>query len=170
MRCAGAVGGPGRAEFSPATMAGRAGSGAVRPGAGAGVSTERSREHHDRSPSGVARALSALNLLLGAAARLLKRDHGAIQDRPAEDTPADAAGSIPRRDGFAASLFVFAALGTGPAGAARIEVWTATLTPTEVSGDLGCLACNSKGLDRPSEGGRRLRVETYATNSRGENR
>ena len=32
------------------------------------------------------------------------------------------------------------------------------------------LACNSKGLDRPSEGGRRLRVETYATNSRGENR
>ena len=39
---------------------------------------------------------------------------------------------------FAASLFVFAALGTGPAGAARIEVWTATLTPTDVSGDLGC--------------------------------
>ena len=169
MRCAGAVGGPGRAEFSPATMAGRAGSGAVRPGAGAGVSTERSREHHDRSPSGVARALSALKLLLGAAARLLKRDHGAIQDRPAEDTPADASGSVPRRDGFAASwpgrrqeerkvegkmigidmhgawvrrlvvsLFVFAALGTGPAGAAKIEVWSATLTPTDVGGDLGC--------------------------------
>ena len=36
------------------------------------------------------------------------------------------------------SLFVFAALGTGSAGAAKIEVWSATLTPTDVGGDLGC--------------------------------
>ena len=39
---------------------------------------------------------------------------------------------------LAASLFVFAALGTGPAGAARIEVWSATLTPIDIGGDLGC--------------------------------
>ena len=59
MRCAGAVGGPGRAEFSPATMAGRAGSGAVRPGAGAGVSTERTRA----AGSGAGRAwLQALSM------------------------------------------------------------------------------------------------------------
>ena len=43
MRYAGAVGRRERAEFSPAMVAGRAGSGAVRPGAGAGVSTERTR-------------------------------------------------------------------------------------------------------------------------------
>ena len=41
MRYAGAVGGRGRVESSPAMVAGRAGSGAVRPGAG--VSTERPR-------------------------------------------------------------------------------------------------------------------------------
>ena len=167
MREAGALGGR-RVEFSPEMVTGRAGYGAVRPGAG--VSTEPSREHHDRSPSGVAYALSALKLLLGAAARLLKRDHRAIQDRPAEDTLADASGSVPRRDGFAASrpgyrqeerkvegkiigidmygawvrrltasLFLFAALGTNPAGAATIEVWSATLTPTNVGSDLGCI-------------------------------
>ena len=41
MRFTGAVGGRGRVEFSPAMVAGRPGSGAVRPGAG--VSTERTR-------------------------------------------------------------------------------------------------------------------------------
>ena len=43
MRCAGAVGEPGRVEFGPAMVNGRAGSGAVRLDAGAGVSMERTR-------------------------------------------------------------------------------------------------------------------------------
>ena len=40
------------------------------------------REHQNGSQTGVAGALSALKLLLGAAAGLLKRGRGAIRDRP----------------------------------------------------------------------------------------
>ena len=41
-----------------------------------------SRGHHNGSRTGAARALGALTRLLGSAAALLKRDHGAIQDPP----------------------------------------------------------------------------------------
>ena len=41
-----------------------------------------SRRHHDRLPRGASYALGALPRLLVAAAALLKRDHGEVQDRP----------------------------------------------------------------------------------------
>ena len=57
MRDAGAVGGRGRVEFSPAMVAGRVGSGAVRPGAG--VATERTRTAGAAAGRSWLRALAA---------------------------------------------------------------------------------------------------------------
>lgn len=59
MRFTGAVGGRGQVEFSPAVVSGRAGSGAVRPGAGAGVSTERTRAAGAAAGPAWLRALAA---------------------------------------------------------------------------------------------------------------
>ena len=59
MRFTGAVGGRGQVEFSPAVVSGRARSGAVRPGAGAGVSTERTRAAGAAAGPAWLRALAA---------------------------------------------------------------------------------------------------------------
>ena len=171
MRCAGAVGGPGRAEFSPAVVAGRAGSGAVRPGAGAGVSTERTRAAGSGARRSWLRALAAagpcLRCLAGrrrtsgssragaqgpggsgsshpspAPARPAR--HGAVSGR----SPAGGMGWVRR---FAASLFVFAVLGTALPAAAQTDVWTATLTPDDFgSGFLGCSNDTGEVCTNPS--------------------
>ena len=59
MRFTGAVGGRGQVEFSPAVVSGRARSGPLRPGAGAGVSTERTRAAGSGAGRAWLRALAA---------------------------------------------------------------------------------------------------------------
>ena len=159
MRFTGAVGGRGQVEFSPAVVSGRARSGAVRPGAGAGVSTERTRAAGAAAGPAWLRALAAAGPWLRWPAGRCRTSgssragaHGPggsgsshPSPVPARSARRSAVAGRSRAGGgrfhrLAASLFVFAVLGTALPSPAAAQTAISLISNTgQTGGDSGGL-------------------------------
>ena len=156
MRFTGAVGGRGQVEFSPAVVSGRARSGAVRPGAGAGVSTERTRAAGAAAGPAWLRALAAAGPWLRWPAGRCRTSgssragaHGPGGSGSSHPSPVPARRSAvagrSRAGGgrfrrLAASLLVFAVLGTALPSPAAAQTAISLISNTgQTGGDYGGL-------------------------------
>ena len=156
MRFTGAVGGRGQVEFSPAVVSGRARSGAVRPGAGAGVSTERTRAAGAAAGPAWLRALAAAGPWLRWPAGRCRTSgsshagaHGPGGSGSSHPSPVPARRSAvagrSRAGGgrfrrLAASLLVFAVLGTALPSPAAAQIAISLISNTaQLGGDYGGL-------------------------------